>query len=99
MKKQSRHIELICKGFCSFYKEGKEELYCGSYKYITEHYPDLKTGTIPPEYEPDFSIDEEIMKRVCSICDFLEDGCGYRDGEGTPPCGGYTIIEWLLKHG
>ncbi len=99
MKKEKHYKEAICKGFCLFYKEGKDELYCGSYKFITEHYPDLRAGTIPSDYEPDFSMDDEIMKRVCSICDFLEDGCGFRDGEGTPPCGGYTIIEWLLKQG
>ncbi len=98
MKKEKAYIDLICKEFCIFYKEGREELFCGSYRYIVTNFPELKRETVPTEYEPDFTMDERIYEQVCSACDFLEDGCGYREGEGTPPCGGYTIIEWLFKH-
>ena len=99
MGKCQNYTSLICKGYCYFYKEGKEDLLCGTYQYIVTNFPEEAIKKIPAEYTPDFSKDEEIMEKVCLKCDFIEDGCGYRDGEGTPPCGGYTIIEWLLKQG
>ncbi|RMG75168.1 MAG: hypothetical protein D6710_00405 [Nitrospirae bacterium] len=97
MKKEKRLVDIICKRFCVFYKPGKEELLCGTYLYLLKHYDTTTLELVPADYRADFTMDEEIMKQVCKGCDFLKDGCGYRDGEGTPPCGGYTIVEWLLK--
>jgi hypothetical protein len=34
---------------------------------------------------------------VCEQCDFLADGCDFRQGLDSPPCGGYTVIEHLLR--
>lgn len=46
----------------------------------------------------DFSCDAEIKKNICARCAFLIDGCDFREGLGSVPCGGYAIVEWLLKH-
>ncbi|NOX20452.1 MAG: hypothetical protein GXO99_04230 [Nitrospirae bacterium] len=98
MGKINEYTNLVCKGYCAFYKEGKEELLCGTYQYIISNFTEEKIRDIPQDYKPDFSKDQKIMDLICSKCEFLIDGCGYREGEGTPPCGGYTIVEWLLKH-
>lgn len=80
-----------------FYKEGKEALLCETYKYIMEHFSPDELAGMPSNYKPDHSEDEWIMENLCKKCEFLVDGCGYREGEGTPPCGGYAVAEWLRK--
>lgn len=45
----------------------------------------------------DLSFDAEIKKNICARCDFLLDGCDFREGLGSTPCGGYAIVEWLMK--
>ena len=89
---------IICKGFCSFYREGKEESTCGAYGFLSEA---LTSGELSYAVRnlpsaPDYSHDEAIRELVCDECDFLVDGCDFREGLPSPPCGGYTIVEGLL---
>ncbi len=97
MKKEEHYTGLICKRFCAFYRSGKEELYCGTYSYLVSECKEEDLEDIPGELDTAFDEDEWIRDNICSRCDFLIDGCGYRDGEGTPPCGGYAVVEWLRK--
>lgn len=96
--KKDDYTGTICKGFCRYYKEGREGLTCGTYDFITRN---LTAGEIKQvQYrEPgtDFSRDKEIRELACAQCDFLIDGCDFRGGQGAPPCGGYLVIEWLLR--
>lgn len=91
----------ICKKFCSFYKQDrKEQARCGTYAFLKRN---LTTGEIrqaasATPQRTTFSEDSMIHKLVCSKCEFLVDGCDYRDGAGKTPCGGYAIIEHLLKN-
>ncbi len=32
--KDKDYTSIICKGFCSFYREGKEDLSCGTYLFL-----------------------------------------------------------------
>jgi hypothetical protein len=98
--KSEEYTRIICRGFCKFYREGKEELVCGTYDFLVRN---LTAGelrsvirNIPPE--PDFSHDQEIRTLVCEKCDFVADGCDFREGLDAPPCGGYPIIVGLLKN-
>jgi hypothetical protein len=97
--KREKHTNIICKRFCKFYREGREELVCGAYAFLVRT---LTAGELRPlaggiQPEPDFSCDEEIKSLICEKCDFMADGCDFRQGIDEPPCGGYTIIEKLLK--
>ena len=103
--KNEDYTSIICKGFCSFYKEGKEDLCCGSYVFLQNNLTlrelrsalDLsKIDERPSEYI--FPADEEIKRLVCDKCDFLVDGCDFREDGSQPPCGGYSVIEMLLTH-
>ncbi len=94
---------IICKNFCQFYKEGKEDLYCGTYLFLRNNLTPGELRSIlslskacerPAEYT--FTADDEIKKVVCEKCDFLVDGCDFREDGSHPPCGGYRIIELLL---
>lgn len=90
---------LVCKEFCSFYKPGKEEMQCGSMrflnKHMTPHELQLAARFAPKKF--DRSTDDSIRELVCAKCDFLVDGCDFRDGLDSPPCGGYPVVEHLLK--
>ncbi|MGO9013704.1 MAG: hypothetical protein ACLQF0_01875 [Dissulfurispiraceae bacterium] len=103
--KDKDYTSIICKGFCSFYREGKEDLSCGTYLFLRNNLTlcelrsvlvlskmdDLPSGNV-------FPADEEIKRLVCDKCDFLVDGCDFREDGSHPPCGGYSIIAMLLKH-
>ena len=102
--KERIYTDIICKGFCNFYKEGKEELLCGTYKFLFRNLTSRElssllklTGASCRNASPDFSKDREIEKLVCRKCDFFADGCDYRESGSHPPCGGYFIIEQLLE--
>ncbi len=97
--KTDKYTELICKGFCSFYKAGKEEMACETYNFLASKFtPEtLVPSTQEIKAASDFSCDMEIKKNICARCDFLIDGCDFREGLGSIPCGGYAIVEWLIK--
>jgi hypothetical protein len=89
----------VCKKFCSFYKPDKEAMKCGTYSFLERN---LSTGEVRKAAslataDFDFSMDEDIRELVCSKCDFRAEGCDYAQGLDSPPCGGYTILEHMLK--
>lgn len=97
--KRDEYTDIICRGFCTFYKEGKEESACGTYHFLESNLTsgELKAGIKGIKPEPDFSRDKEIERLVCEQCDFFVDGCDFREGLGAQPCGGYAIVEWFLR--
>jgi len=99
--KTEKYTGIICKGFCSFYKEGKEALACETYNFLANRFtPEaLESSTHNIEARPDLSCDKDIKAFICERCDFLMDGCDFRDGRDAEPCGGYTVIEGLIKKG
>ena len=102
--KQRIYSDIICKGFCSFFKEGKEEIQCGGYRILIDNFtlnelehlthlidkPEGLKKQIPPDNETLFGL-------VCSRCDFRIDGCDYRENRSGPPCGGFILIEKLIR--
>jgi hypothetical protein len=93
--------DLVCNNFCSFYNPGKKIMKCGSYSFLernlTPRELDWAVQRTPKKY--DLSADREIKSIVCKkSCDFYStDDCDFRLGLDSPPCGGYTIVESLLK--
>jgi len=90
----------ICKKFCSFYKpDKKEDLKCGSYDFLARNLTraEIRQAAVAAPRDYSFSEDKTIRDIVCGKCDFLVDGCDYRDGLGKTPCGGYAVVEHLLK--
>lgn len=101
--KQEKYTGEICKKFCKFYKPGKDSLACGAYVFLAEN---LSAGEIRKmagykiDYKgvsPDFSFDGVIKGLACEMCEFRADGCDFRDGLNSPPCGGYIALEKLIR--
>ena len=102
--KEEIYTDIICKSFCSYFKQGKEDMNCGGYRVLINNFtiaelrkladlPDNKDEIkrwIPPD-------DETLFSLVCSKCDFAIDGCDYKENRSGPPCGGYILIERLVK--
>ena len=103
--KDENYSGIICKRFCSFYKEGKkEDLCCGAFSFLNKNLTPRELRLLLDLLKSDersrertLSADKEIKRLVCDRCDFLVDGCDYREDGSQPPCGGYTIIAMLLK--
>jgi hypothetical protein len=91
----------VCEKLCAFYKPGKnEELKCGTFLFLERNLTGREVREAAREAEGerlDLSRDESIRSMVCEKCDFLADGCDFRQGLDSPPCGGYTVIEHLLR--
>ncbi len=102
--KDTDYTGIICEGFCSFYKEGKEDLCCGTFLFLRENLTlhelrsvlELSKMAERPQ-KCTFCADDVIKRLVCDKCDFLVDGCDFREDGSHPPCGGYSIIEMLLE--
>jgi hypothetical protein len=93
-------VSIICRGFCRFYKPGKkEDLRCGAYDFLAANLTEeeLKLAALSAVRRCDYSRDREIRELICSRCEFRVDGCDFREGLASPPCGGYAIVERLLK--
>jgi hypothetical protein len=112
-------VAYICERLCSFYGPDKEILECGSFKFLKENLSpgELREAVEGAPRRADCSEDSAIMEMVCSGCDFLVDGCDFREsrphsgsgpsrkgetmsrkkGTASPPCGGYAVVEGLLK--
>lgn len=91
--------ELICGRFCAFYKPGnKEEMMCGTFDFLARNLSpgELRRASDLAGPECTFSVDDKIRGLVCSRCEFAVDGCDFRAGLDSPPCGGYNIVEALL---
>jgi hypothetical protein len=103
--KDRLHTETICRDFCIYFKEGKkEEFRCGGYTYLSEHLTVNELAclcnTIPEKdiIKKNIPTDnKELFQLVCNKCEFLIDGCDYRDGCAAPPCGGYLLIDRLIR--
>ncbi len=90
-------IETVCRRFCAFYRQDKEVLLCGALRFVAENYNIKDAEAVSDTYRPDYALDRWILKRVCLRCEFYTEGCGFRSGEKSPPCGGYILLEALRK--
>jgi hypothetical protein len=89
----------VCKKFCSFYKPNKTRLKCGTYNFLQRNLSPGELRRIASRAPAGFDLskDRQIKQLVCEKCNFKFDGCDFRDGLDSQPCGGYPIIERLLK--
>ncbi len=101
--KVKEYTDAICKEFCTFYKEGKEDLLCGSYRFLKENLTMRELRALSALLEntrkssaADSSLDEEIKELVCNKCAFLRDGCDFRESRSGPPCGGYILLTKII---
>lgn len=98
MKKEV-YTELICKGFCSFFKEGKEDMTCETYNFLVRNLTEreLRCLIMSINKTADLSSDDYIKSNICDRCEFLKEDCDFRAGKESPPCGGYVVIEGLRR--
>lgn len=97
--KKKQYTDLICKKFCSYYKPGKERMKCGSYEFLVGNLSTGELSRVSSDAVKEFpsSKDNKVKTLACKQCDFFSDGCDYRAGVGSTPCGGYAVVAWLLK--
>ena len=100
--------DIVCKPFCSFYREGvKEELICNGARLLEIL---LGKGLLSPEaisaVKPEPCLESVINtvagNAVCRGCPFLRDDCDFRSVTPPPdaePCGGYILLALLAANG
>jgi hypothetical protein len=94
-------VNLICKGYCKFYKESKdEELSCEGFKFFERFFPVSSVAQDVPLQPAVFKHDSILMDILCKKCDFLIGGCDYRDEKhhsSASPCGGFILLNRLME--
>lgn len=102
-------IDLVCKGFCRYYKGEKEEgISCEGFKFAGRLLG--KDGSILDKIRSpisnlkspisNYQWDGLLKVVLCERCEFLRDGCDFRGnlGQNAYPCGGYLFLDYLLDH-
>lgn len=106
---KDKAINIICKNFCRFYKPEKDEaLACRGFDLVLnlvseEKINEARISEITDFTLSDYPFDELLKEYLCKKCDFVIDGCSFRDdsyhGEKKIPCGGYILLTKLLSKG
>jgi|SRR3989338_1161246 len=102
MDNKKHLIDLVCRGYCKFYKESKnEELACEGFRFFERSFSPLLADNTNKYNTPEtFKYDSVLMDILCKKCDFLIDGCDYRDenyhGKATP-CGGFILLHRIME--
>lgn len=104
---KNKAIDIICKNFCKFYKPEKDEaLACRGFDLVLNlvgegKINDARISEITNFTLSDYPFDELLKEHLCKKCDFVIDGCAFRDesyhGEKKVPCGGYILLTMLLS--
>jgi hypothetical protein len=93
--------KLVCESRCSFYKPGsKKDMTCGSVDFLTRNLTrgELTWALTRASHDCDLSEDDAIRSLVCeTACEFYAEDCDFRSGQGKTPCGGYSVVEGLLR--
>jgi len=101
--KEHSHASIVCGPYCRFYKPGKEEMACAGLLFFQKRWSEEQLRGLCAKLSPmawNGSEDESLSATLCRLCEFRIDGCGFREGEAdSPPCGGYILLELLLRQG
>ena len=100
--------DFVCKPFCSFYREGKnEELMCNGARVLEIL---VNRGLLSPGKLSAVKAgtcfaggnNAGLERTVCMKCPFRPDGCDFRSESPPPdaePCGGYVLLDLLAACG
>lgn len=101
---KQRGIELVCRPFCRFFKEDKDEaMACEGFNFILRLLERLDPATLAnlrKEIPATWNNDTILREVLCEKCEFLIDGCDFRDPAcdyKAEPCGGYLLLDTLLR--
>ena len=100
--------DLVCRPFCSFYREGvKEEMICDGARLLEilmkrgalslEAISGVQPGPIPTSWK-----DAAQGEAVCRDCPFRAEDCDFRSESPPPdaePCGGFILLALLAANG
>ncbi len=104
--KNDELVEKICKPFCSFYKEGKEEMLCRGAEIFRKIFNNSQNERFLAYFNEEISCpkvfyqNDEMLKKICRKCEFYITGCDFTDPDFkgySPPCGGYIAVVCLIK--
>jgi hypothetical protein len=97
--------EIVCRPYCSFYREGvKEELICNGALLLEKL---LKNILLSPEELTDVADGSslstmeyaQLEEIVCRSCPFVVDGCDFSSDPppaDAEPCGGFILLALLV---
>lgn len=109
--KNKELVKLICSGYCSFYKPGKdEELACRGFTIFERRLEERReVPARPGKMVLSTQSEDDLFQELCRRCPFFEADCDFaswKRGEGRDsaredvnPCGGFLCLGHCIDHG
>ncbi len=103
MRKSEALVRMLCRPYCSYYKQDKnEDLLCRG-AVVVERLILSGRSLFPAQetdrYLADATVREPIVHHLCGACDFRENDCSFAQDETSQPCGGFILLCGLVGQG
>jgi hypothetical protein len=91
----------LCSRFCTYYKPGKNEAFACRGYVVTERLVRRRRGMTFERAGAgcDPAGIELLTARLCTSCDFRDDGCDFIIDRTSLPCGGFQFLSQALAQG
>ncbi len=104
MRKNEALIRTVCRPYCRYYKQDKnEDLLCRGAVVIERLILSGKSIFLPAEKKNRLSagssVDELIVNHLCAACAFRQNDCDFAQDGTSQPCGGFVLLLRLLEQG
>ncbi len=104
MRKNEALIRTLCRPYCRYYKQGKnEDLLCRG-AVVVERLILSGKSIVPPvrkkqQHHAAPSIRELVVNCLCAACAFRQNDCDFAEDGTSEPCGGFVLLLGLLEQG
>ncbi len=100
-------VELVCRGYCTFYKNDKDEQMACQGFIVAEKLMKDEWLPVPDKSDMSRQCDNDLARILCPVCPFVVDGCDYAawsrkdllraDQSGIQPCGGFLFLAACIE--
>jgi len=104
MRKNEALIRTLCRPYCRYYKQDKnEDLLCRG-AVVVERLILSGKAILPPakkknRHHTDSSIKALVVNHLCAACAFRRNDCDFAQDGTSQPCGGFVFLLELLGQG
>ncbi len=104
MRKNEALICTLCRPYCRYYKQGKnEDLLCRGAvvveRLILSGKSIVPSGEKKHRHHAAPSIRELVVNHLCAVCAFRQHDCDFAKDGTSEPCGGFLLLLELLEQG
>ncbi len=102
-------VELVCGGYCTFYKKDRQEQMACQGLIVAEKLLRDEELPVPDKIDISRQAGDSLSRILCPVCPFVVDGCDYAawsrnellstEQSGVQPCGGFLFLAACIDRG